>query len=115
MGIGYLCLAISGMGCFLYCNGSDHSWKRFFQTEHITTILGSLYSEGSYKPLKDSGYNIFYMGINLGAFICNFFAAFLRNSYGWSEAFAAAGIGMFIGVGAIFIIGKQTLQTCRYY
>ncbi|HSL90592.1 MAG TPA: hypothetical protein VK870_14915, partial [Ignavibacteriaceae bacterium] len=44
------------------------------------------------------GYNIFYMGINIGAFICNFIAAYLRNYYGWGYAFAAAGIGMFIGL-----------------
>src|SRR2546423_1834029 len=44
------------------------------------------------------GYNIFYMGINIGAFICNFVAAYLRNKYGWGYAFAAAGIGLIIGL-----------------
>ncbi len=105
MGLGYLCLAISGMGAFYTAMILIILGNGFFKP-NITTILGSLYSEGSYKPLKDSGYNIFYMGINIGAFICNFFAAFLRNSYGWSEAFAAAGIGMFIGVG-VFILGNK--------
>ena len=54
--------------------------------------------------MKDTGYNIFYMGINFGAFVCNFVAAWLRLSYGWGWAFAAAGIGMLIGV-AVFAFG----------
>ena len=50
------------------------------------------------KPLKDNAYNIFYMGINIGAFVCNFVAAYLRNTYGWGYAFAAAGIGLILGM-----------------
>jgi POT family proton-dependent oligopeptide transporter len=50
------------------------------------------------KPLKDNAYNIFYMGINIGALVCNFAAAYLRNKYGWGYAFGAAGIGMIIGL-----------------
>jgi POT family proton-dependent oligopeptide transporter len=38
------------------------------------------------------------MGINIGAFVCNFVAAWLRNVYGWGWAFAAAGIGLLIGL-----------------
>jgi POT family proton-dependent oligopeptide transporter len=67
-----------------------------FFKPNISSIVGRLYKEGS--PLKDSGYNIFYMGINIGAFVCNFVAAFLRNRFGWGWAFTAAGIGMVIGV-----------------
>ena len=46
------------------------------------------------------------MGINVGAFICNFFGAILYNVLGWGAAFFAAGIGMFIGV-IIFLIGTK--------
>jgi POT family proton-dependent oligopeptide transporter len=38
------------------------------------------------------------MGINIGAFVCNFVAAYLRNVYGWGYAFAAAGVGLIIGL-----------------
>ena len=38
------------------------------------------------------------MGINIGAFVCNFVAAYLRNNYTWGYAFAAAGVGMVIGL-----------------
>jgi POT family proton-dependent oligopeptide transporter len=72
---------------------------------NISTLVGNLYSDERYKPYKDAGYNIFYMGINIGAFICNFVAAYLRNHYGWGYAFAAAGVGMMIGL-SIFITGQ---------
>lgn len=105
MGIGYCGLALPGTAAFytsllIICIGNG-----FFKP-NISTLLGNVYSEEQYKPLKDSGYNIFYMGINIGAFICNFFGAYLRNTFSWGAAFAAAGIGMFIGV-AIFWIGQK--------
>ncbi|TDO05132.1 peptide MFS transporter [Sunxiuqinia elliptica] len=65
---------------------------------NVSVLLGKLYEKPEYEHLKDSGYNIFYMGINIGAFVCNFVAAWLRLSYGWGWAFAAAGVGMLIGV-----------------
>ncbi len=65
---------------------------------NVSVLLGKLYEKPEYEHLKDSGYNIFYMGINFGAFVCNFVAAWLRLTYGWGWAFSAAGIGMLIGV-----------------
>lgn len=65
---------------------------------NISVLLGKLYEKDEYKSLKDSGFNIFYMGINIGAFVCNFIAAYLRLEYGWGWAFAAAGFGMLIGI-----------------
>lgn len=38
------------------------------------------------------------MGINIGAFICNIIAAFMRNKFGWGEAFITAGVGMLLGL-----------------
>lgn len=73
---------------------------------NISTLLGNVYSTPQHSAQKDEGYNIFYMGINIGAFICNFFGAALQIMLGWGYAFLAAGIGMFIGV-AVFIIGTK--------
>lgn len=106
MGIGYLMLAIpdspvafySALGVMILGNG-------FFKP-NISVLLGNLYNEERYKSLKDTGYNIFYMGINIGAFVCNFFAAWLRHNIGWGAAFAAAGVGMFIGV-IVFLVGMK--------
>lgn len=65
---------------------------------NVSVLLGKLYEKPEYEHLKDSGYNIFYMGINIGAFVCNFVAAYLRLTYGWGWAFAAAGVGMLVGM-----------------
>ncbi|MFB6316961.1 peptide MFS transporter [Saccharicrinis sp. FJH54] len=65
---------------------------------NISVLLGKLYEKPEYEARKDNGFNIFYMGINIGAFVCNFVAAYLRLTYGWGWAFAAAGIGMFVGL-----------------
>jgi proton-dependent oligopeptide transporter, POT family len=105
MGIGYLMLALPGKG-FFYASLATMIIGNGFFKPNISVLLGNLYNDKRYQSLKDSGYSIFYMGINIGAFICNFFAAYLRNNYGWGYAFAAAGIGMFIGVG-VFLLGMK--------
>ncbi len=69
-----------------------------FFKPNISTILGIIYNTEELKPLKDSAYNIFYMGINIGALVCNFVAAYLRNNYGWGYAFAAAGVGLVLAL-----------------
>lgn len=69
-----------------------------FFKPNISTLLGNIYNREDLKPLKDNAYNIFYMGINIGALVCNFVAAYLRNQYGWGYAFAAAGVGLVIGL-----------------
>lgn len=81
-----------------------------FFKPNISTLLGNVYNTPQYQTQKDEGYNIFYMGINLGGFICNFVSAVLYNIYGWSYAFVAAGIGMLIGV-AIYIIGLKNYRS----
>lgn len=105
MGLGYMGLSLPGMTAFYTSLLMVIIGNGFFKP-NISTILGNVYNDPQYKGLKDSGYNIFYMGINMGAFICNFFGAYLRNEFGWGYAFLAAGIGMFIGV-AIFWIGQK--------
>lgn len=105
MGLGYCGLALDGMGYFYGSLALIIVGNGFFKP-NISTLLGNLYSDDQYKSNKDSGYNIFYMGINIGALVCNFFAAFMRNRYGWEFAFLTAGIGMFLGL-IIFAIGTR--------
>ncbi|MFK7741485.1 MAG: peptide MFS transporter [Planctomycetota bacterium] len=62
----------------------------------ISAMVGNLYEKGD--PKRDAGFNIFYMGINIGAFIANFLAAIMRNVWFWEAIFVAAGIGMLISV-----------------
>lgn len=105
MGIGYCGLALPGMTAFWISQVLIIVGNGFFKP-NISTLLGNVYNDPQYKSLKDTGYNIFYMGINVGAFICNFFGAYLRNTFSWGHAFMAAGIGMFVGV-IIFWIGQK--------
>lgn len=74
---------------------------------NISTLVGNLYPPGS--PMRDAGFNIFYLGINIGAFACNFIAAIVRNLYGWHWAFATAGFGMVLGV-VIFLAFQKHIR-----
>lgn len=76
---------------------------------NISTLVGNLYNNDKYRANKDAGFNIFYMGINVGAFICNFVAAYMRINFGWGYAFAAAGVGMLIGI-VIFLSGTKHVK-----
>ena len=97
MAAGYLCMSIPGDTAMFIALGMIIVGNGFFKP-NISTLLGNIYNKEALKPLKDNAYNIFYMGINIGAFVSNFVAAYLRNKYGWGYAFAAAGIGLIIGM-----------------
>jgi POT family proton-dependent oligopeptide transporter len=98
MASGYFLLAVPGGNALLFAAlGLVIVGNGFFKP-NISTLLGNIYNKEELKPKKDAAYNIFYMGINIGAFFCNFVAAYLRNHYGWGYAFAAAGVGMVVGL-----------------
>lgn len=108
MAAGYFGLAMPGESTFYMSLLLIIIGNGFFKP-NISTLLGNLYNEDRFKSNKDAGYNIFYMGINIGAFVCNFVAAYLRINYGWGWAFAAAGVGMLIGV-MTFISGIKHVK-----
>jgi len=59
---------------------------------NVSTLVGNLYRD---RPqLRDQGFNIYYMGVNIGAFISPLTVAWLRNHYGWSVAFMSAAVAM---------------------
>ncbi|RYF91206.1 MAG: MFS transporter [Chitinophagaceae bacterium] len=105
MGAGYCLMAVHSLP-MLYLSMTLVILGNGFFKPNISTLLGNLYSTPAYEQRKDEGYNIFYMGINIGAFICNFFSAAIIIIWGWKYAFVAAGIGMFIGV-IIFMAGSK--------
>ena len=109
MAAGYFLLSVHSTTSFYIALLLIILGNGFFKP-NISTLVGSLYSEDSLKDKKDAGFNIFYMGINIGAFICNFVAAYMRINYGWGAAFAAAGVGMLIGV-IIFILGNKHIKS----
>jgi proton-dependent oligopeptide transporter, POT family len=76
-----------GLGVLIVGNG-------FFKP-NISTIVGKLYSDQD--PRKDSAFTIFYMGINLGAFLAPLVCGYLAVEFGWAYGFGAAGVGMILG------------------
>ena len=73
---------------------------------NISTIVGKLYTQDD--PRRDSGFTIFYMGINIGSFFATLVCAYLGETYGWKYGFGAAGIGMIIGL-FTFMRGQKYL------
>ncbi len=78
-----------------------------FLKANVSSLVGELYEEGDIR--RDSGFTIFYMGINLGSFVSTLLCTWLGEVYGWSYGFGAAGIGMVLGL-VTFIWGKKYLE-----
>jgi dipeptide/tripeptide permease len=100
---GYFSLGIRSMPTFyaglaLLCFGNG-----FFKP-NISAMVGNLYAPNDTR--RDAGFNIFYMGINIGATIAALVAAPLRNLWSFNMAFSAAGVGMLIGVVILLINWK---------
>jgi POT family proton-dependent oligopeptide transporter len=94
IGVFYLSLAliISGVG---------------FLKPNISTIVGKLYRQND--PRLDSGFTIFYAGINVGALFSSLICGYLGEVWGWGWGFGAAGVGMVAGLG-MFLTGQKYLQ-----
>lgn len=67
-----------------------------FLKANISTIVGELYDLGD--PRRDSGFTLFYMGINLGSFLASISVGIIGFVYGWAWGFGLAGVGMFAGL-----------------
>jgi len=78
-----------------------------FLKANISTIVGSLYGFGDAR--RDSGFTIFYMGINLGAFLASIACGYLGIVHGWKYGFGLAGIGMLLGL-VIFLSFQSWLE-----
>jgi proton-dependent oligopeptide transporter, POT family len=63
---------------------------------NMSALVADLYPEGGSR--RDAGFTIFYMGVNLGAFIGPLVCGWLATTYGWHYGFAAAGVGMVLGL-----------------
>lgn len=88
-----------GMGALIIGNG-------YFKA-NISTIVGKLYEEND--PRRDSGFTIFYIGINIGALLATTVVAFVGETYGFHYGFGLAGIGMLLGI-LIFWAGRKRYE-----
>jgi POT family proton-dependent oligopeptide transporter len=87
----------AALTCLVIGNG-------FFKP-NVSAMVGNLYPEGSH--LKDRAYNIFYMGINIGAFLAPVIAEFVHARFGFHPAFAVAAAGMAISVSILWRFKKH--------
>src|SRR5712672_2860747 len=73
---------------------------------NMSAQVGTLYGPGD--PRRDRAYSIFYVGINLGAFLAPLVCGTLGEAAGWHYGFAAAGVGMLVAT-AIYLLGMRAL------
>ena len=104
MAIGHFLMAFEYDIAFFGALGLLIVGNGFFKP-NISTIVGSLYNKND--PRRDAGFTIFYMGINIGAWMAPLLCGWLGREYGWHYGFGAAGVGMVLGL-VIFIIGGRT-------
>ncbi|HYD50965.1 MAG TPA: oligopeptide:H+ symporter, partial [Gemmatimonadaceae bacterium] len=105
--IGYALFGIKSIGavyaalaCLVIGNG-------FFKP-NVSTMVGNLYPEGS--RLKDRAYNIFYMGINVGAFIAPLIAEYVRQRMGFRPAFMVSALGMVLSVAILWFFKHHVVD-----
>ena len=93
----------AALTCLVIGNG-------FFKP-NVSTMVGNLYPEGSH--LKDRAYNIFYMGINVGAFLAPIVMEIVRHKFGFHPAFAVAAFGMVISVSILWYFKNLVMAADR--
>ena len=74
---------------------------------NISSMVGGLYAQGDVR--RDKGFIIFYIGINIGAFLSSLIVGYVGETYGWHYGFGLAGIGMALGL-AQYLYGQKYLR-----
>ncbi len=105
MTLGHFILALPQDWSFFYGMAFIICGNGFFKP-NISSLVGTLYGEND--PRRDSGFSIFYMGINIGAAIGGFLCAYVGRQINWHYGFGLAGIFMLIGL-IVFIFSKKSL------
>ncbi|HQW84541.1 MAG TPA: peptide MFS transporter [Ferruginibacter sp.] len=105
MTIGHFILAIPYDWSFFYGMAFIICGNGYFKP-NVSSMVGTLYSEND--PRRDSGFSIFYMGINIGAALGGALCAYVGNEINWHYGFGLAGVFMVLGL-VVFFIGKKSL------
>ncbi|NND63635.1 MAG: peptide MFS transporter [Flavobacteriaceae bacterium] len=74
---------------------------------NISTMVGGLYQQGDIR--RDKGFTIFYIGINIGAFLSSLIVGYVGEVHGWHYGFGLAGIGMALGL-IQYLVGQKHLK-----
>ena len=105
MTLGHFILAIPYEWSFFYGMAFIICGNGFFKP-NVSSLVGTLYKEND--PRRDSGFSIFYMGINIGAAGGGFLCAYVGTEINWHYGFGLAGIFMVLGL-VVFLLGKKSL------
>ncbi|MFB6258201.1 MAG: peptide MFS transporter [Flavobacteriales bacterium] len=105
MMIGHFVMAIETQ-FFLYLALAFLIAGNGFFKPNISSMVGGLYEEGDKR--RDGGFTIFYMGINLGAFLAPLICGYIGQTFGWFYGFGLAGLGMLSGL-VVFLRGRKGL------
>ena len=105
LSIGHFLMAFEALWIFYTALGFIVAGVGFLKP-NISTQVGALYPPGDSR--RDGAFTIFYMGINLGAFFGPLICGWLQQNYGYHYGFAAAGVGMLLGL-VVYSIGQKTL------
>jgi POT family proton-dependent oligopeptide transporter len=106
MTVGHLVLAIPQAWSFFYGMAFIICGNGFFKP-NISSLVGTLYADND--PRKDSGFSIFYMGINIGAALGGLLCGYVGQRINWHYGFGLAAIFMILGL-VVFYIGKKSLK-----
>lgn len=104
--VGHLVLALPGISAFYAGLGLIIAGVGLLKP-NISTMVGGLYEQGDDR--RDKGFNIFYMGINIGALLAGVIVGTIGETKGWHYGFGLAGIGMLFGQ-AVYMWGQKHLE-----
>lgn len=102
-GVGSLAMSAAGLSTFIGGLAVIVLGTGFFKPT-VSVMVGQLYGPGD--PRRDGAFTIFYMGINLGAFLCAFVCGTLGEKVGWHYGFGSAAVGMLAGM-TLYLWGKK--------
>jgi len=103
--LGHSILAVEQMWAFYFGLGLIIAGVGLLKP-NISTMVGGLYEQGDIR--RDKGFTIFYIGINIGAFLSSLIVGYIGEIHGWHYGFGLAGIGMLLGQ-LVYMAGQKHL------
>lgn len=102
--LGNLLLAMGGGLFYVFAGLSLVALGTGFLKSSVSVMVGKLYKEGDTH--RDSGYTLFYMGINVGALLAGIIVTYIAETWGWTQGFYLSSVGMLLGL-VVFQMGYK--------
>jgi POT family proton-dependent oligopeptide transporter len=107
---GYFMLALPYTSLFYLSLATIITGNGLFKP-NISSLLGTLYEPGD--PNRESGFTIFYIGINIGSFLAGISSGYIKDNFGWHAGFGLACAGLLLGL-VIFSVGLKKIMTLKH-